>query len=278
MKKYLNIIIILVLCLFITGCNGTITKNIRHAGYSVNGNKFICDIVMPEDEEDTNYVKIKYMFNNTMVLDDGSLFDLSMDLQYSNKQNCKRSSTEKKLVSIFDDKYFKSKDDKYYYLSANGDSKIYSEMTNKDNSYNLVNLLLKDGTNLKVVTADSSNGTYYVLKTDGNVYKYVVSKENNDKIETIISTSIVYNKRDFGGNDIVDFNYAGNSLNTYIKTRDTVYRMRITNNDKCSKYADIECNYEFKEDTIFKDYKDNIVYFNGTYLFTNYGMTFTVAE
>ena len=37
---------------------------------------------------------------------------------------------------------------------------------------------------MKVVTANSSTGIYYVLKTDGNVYSYTISKDDYKQMYT----------------------------------------------------------------------------------------------
>ena len=54
--------------------------------------------------------------------------------------------------------------------------------------------------------------------------------------------------------------------------------MRVTNLEDCSKYADITCEYEMKEDPIFEQYKDRIISFNGSLLITDYKRTFTTVN
>ena len=178
---------------------------------------------------------------------------------------------------MFDTNYFKSNDDKYYYLSTNGDTPSYSEMPNTDNAYVLVDLLLKDANNVKAVTGNSSAGEYYVLKNSGDVYKYVIQRDEATRVEQINSTNIFYDKKNYGSMKIIDFGYAGDSLNTFVKTENKVYRMKITNADQCNKYADVVCKYAMEEDTVFQEYGDRVIFYNGNLLIVDYGRTFTVA-
>ena len=275
MKKYYIFIIVAFLCLFVSGCDGDVTRNIRHAGFNIDG-EFKCDVVMPSDKKDTSYANIRYMTGGYMILEDGTIYELSLGQQYANKQNCKIADTSKRVVSIFDDKYFKSNDDKYYYLSTNEGTATYTEVPKTDNSYPLIDLLLKDATNVKVVTGNNSSGEYYALKNSGDIYKYTITRNNQTRIETITNTSLVFDKKDYGGSKIIDFNYAGNSLGTFIKTSDKVYRMKISNADECNKYADIACKYKIMEDEMFQEYGDRIIFFNGSYLITDYGKKFSV--
>ncbi len=277
MKKIYMFILIIIVCVFISGCDGNVTRAVRHAGFNIDGD-FKCDVVMPTDKKDTSYAKIRYMTGGLMILEDGTIYELSLGQTFANKQNCKIADTNKKVVSVFDDKYFKSNDDKYYYLSSNQDISTYSEVTKTDNSYYLVDLLLKDATNVKVVSGNSSSGEYYALKNSGDIYKYTVVRDNNTRLETITNTTLVFDKKDYGGSKIVDFNYAGNSLGTFIKTEDKVFRMKVSNADECNKYADVACKYKIMEEELFQEYGDRIIFFNGSYLITDYGRKFNVVS
>ena len=54
--------------------------------------------------------------------------------------------------------------------------------------------------------------------------------------------------------------------------------MRITNSEQCTKYADIECQYEMQEDPLFQEYEDRILMYNGSQLLTDFKQVFTVAS
>jgi hypothetical protein len=265
------------ICLFVlilcSGCNGNITRDIRHAGFSVSST-FECSEFLPSNKN-SNYTKIKYLLSNNIITEDGKIYDLSLSQKYSNNENCRDANAYITVAAIFDDKIVKGVDGIYYYLTAQNNVASYSQVLQTDNSYNIYYLLLKDDDVVKAMTADSSTGLYYVLKTDGNIYGVVISQVDRNSLPVVTSTSIVFDLNDYGGK-IIDFNYAGNSLNTFVRTEDKLFRMRITNSDNCSKYADITCEYALQEDSIFETYKDTIIAYNGSTLITSYGQEFSV--
>ena len=53
--------------------------------------------------------------------------------------------------------------------------------------------------------------------------------------------------------------------------------MKYTNMKECSKYVDIDCEYEMEKDEAMSKYLDRIVGFSGTTLITDYGRVFTVS-
>jgi hypothetical protein len=259
------------------GCNGNVTRDIRHAGFSV-GSTFKCDDFYPDDKDDTSYKKIKYFLSNQLIDENGGIYELSMGQLYQNKQNCKKADTDIVVKAIFDNKIVKGIDNKYYYLTQQNNVASYSEVTVGDNSYNVYDLLLRDEDVVKVMTADSSNGLYYVLKVDGNIYANVIASQDRNTPPVVVSTQVIYNFVDFGGTRIIDFSYEGDSLGTYIKTEESVYRMRVTNSKECTKYSDIGCIYQMQLDPIFDKYKDRILTFNGNILITDYKQVFTVVS
>ena len=54
--------------------------------------------------------------------------------------------------------------------------------------------------------------------------------------------------------------------------------MRISNSKECMKYADVDCIYEMKEDSMFDEYKDRIIAYNGALIITDYKQMFAVAS
>ncbi len=261
--------------IFCTACNGNITRDIRHAGFNMGG-EFVCNDFLPSDKDDTSYDEIRYMTGNHIINSEGKIYELSLSQKFANDENCKDAATDIFVQAIFDDKIVKGIDARYYYLVAQNETPVYTAVTVNDNSYDLYDLLLKDIDIVKVTTVDSSNGIYYVLKTDGNIYSYKVSKADRDAPLTVSEMSIVYNESQYGR--IIDYNYAGENLGTFIRTENKMYRMRATNFEDCSKYADVKCTYELQEDPIFETYRDVIISYNGNMLITNYGQEFTVAS
>ena len=74
-----------------------------------------------------------------------------------------------------------------------------------------------------------------------------------------------------------DFYYSTNLGTNYIRTNTTIHRSIASNGEECSKYADIVCQYQMKEDVDLANYMDQIIVFNGSTLITKYGKIFTVA-
>ena len=269
-KKLVFLVLLIILC---TACNGSITRNIRHAGFSI-GSKFTCNGFFPENKDDTDYKKIRYFTGTHLIDQSGKIYELSLDQQFQNKQNCKKADTTIIVKAILDNNIVKGMDDRYYYLMPQNNVPAYSEIPETDNSYLIYDLLLKEPDVIKVNTANSSTGEFYILKTDGNVYSYTITKKDYNSLPTITAISIVYNRSDYGSK-IVDYNYAGNSLNTFIKTEKNLYRMHITNKE-CTKYADVTCVFALEEDEIFIDYKERILAFNGSMILTDYNQIFTI--
>lgn len=274
----MKIIGVLLFTLFLcVGCQGTVTRALRHDGFSI-GNDFACDVVFPAKKDDTSYGKIKYLTNNFFVTEEGKIYELSLQQVYANNQHCMEASTDVVVQSILDNQYFKATNGNYYYLAAQNGIEKYSVVPETDKNYNLMNLLLQDNEVVKVMTADSSTGLYYVLKTDGNIYGYVVTTADRNSPPVVTAIQVVYSKDDYGG-DIIDFNFSGNnSLSTFVKTKDKVFRLRVTNSEECSKYVDITCEFAMSEDTVFEEYKDSIIAFSGSYLITSYKKIFSVAS
>ncbi len=272
-KKMFLLIIVIILC---TACNGNVTRDIRHSGFTV-GNKFNCSRFFPKNKDDTSYEKIAYMTGTHIINDEGKLYEISLGQPFANKENCKEADTSIKVKALLNWDIVKGSDGKYYYLSTQNNVAMYSEITISDHSYYLYDLLLKDDDVVRVITADGSAGLYYILKTDGNIYGNVIVAPNYNSLPQLVSTQIVFSKSDYGSR-IVDFAYYGNSLGTFIRTEDTVYRMKVTNYADCSKYADIQCQFEMKEDPIFVKYKDRILAYNGSYILTDYKQLFTVSS
>ena len=275
MKKRIIVISLLFILVFLcSACNGTVTKDIRHDGFSVS-DKFVCDTFYPENKKDTSYKRIKYMTTNNIIDNSGYIYEISLGQLYSNKQNCKKANTDVVVKAIYDDKIIKGTDNKYYYLVGDNGVASYSLVPETDNSYELYNLLLSDVSVVKVVTADSSKGIYYILKNDGTIYSYTINRADYNTPLRVVSRTIAYDKGDYGSS-IIDFNYAGESSYTYVKTENSIYRMRATNYDNCSKYADVECIYKMEKDEVLDKYKDRIIVFNGKMLITDYKQIFTI--
>jgi len=271
-KKAVCFFAILGMIVFCGGCNGTITRDIRHSGFSISGSQFVCDDVFSKE---IVYQEIFYLDSSFLITKNGNVYEVSLEQKYSNKQNCKKVEVPTNFIAVLDNKIAKGSDNKLYYLTASSNLEKYSEVTPADNSYEIYSLLFSDDGVIKVITVNQSTGTYFFLKNDGNVYKSVISRDNYQSPYRLISTSVVYDSAEYG--NIIDFNYSGNLVSNYIITDQTIYRMRKKNSKECSKYVDIECEYESFNDETLYNYRDKILGFNGNLLITTYGKKFTVV-
>lgn len=275
-KSFMVIFIFTITIIFCCSCDGNTTRDIRHAGYTLTGDTFTCSDLVPKDDEDTSYKKIKYYNNSYAITEDGEIYEISIGLKYANNENCKKAEAPFQVDAIFGD-IARGKDGNFYYLTAQNNVAKYSAISNTDSNYQLYSLLLKDVNNIKIQTHDNNTGSYLILKNDGNIYNYTVSRTENNKEYVIVSSAVAYSKTEFNGN-IIDFSYQGNSLGTFIRTDNAIYRLRAKNQDECSKFADVACEYEMSEDEAYLNHKDQILSFNGSTLITTYGKMFTVAS
>lgn len=276
MKKIILSLFILCLSFLCCACDGDVTRELRHSGFSV-GSEFICDAFYPKNKDDTSYQKIRYYTGNHIITEQGKIYEVSTQQQYANKSNCKVADTNIEVEAIFDNKVVKAKDGKFYYLFADNATTPYSEITESDNSYQIYKLLLKPETTVKVITADSSAGLYYVLKNDGNIYGYTLNSADRNSPLTITSTNLIYNKADYGSENLVDFNYVGDNGATFVRSNTRAFKMSATNAEECQKYVDVACKYQMEEFTAYSKYKDNIIAYNGSTLITKYKLIFTMG-
>ena len=273
MRKWKCSIFVFVLVLFSTGCDGTITREIRHAGFSLSNDSFTCDSLAMDDGDPSN--PVWYLDSSMAITEAGDIYELSLNQEYSNQTNCKKSEFSEQVVAILDNRIAKAKDNQLYYLAGSSNTTPYSLVTAIDSSYGIYSLLFQDSTIRKVVTVDQGNGVYYALKTDGNIYQLVISRQSPQSNYQLVSSEIVYSKDTYG--KILDFNFSNQSPSiTYIRTEKKLYRMQKTNAEECEKYADVECKYSLKEDETLTEYQDKILGYNGSFLITTYGKQFNV--
>lgn len=274
MKKGKIIFLLIGVSLLITGCDGDITREIRHDDFTLQENSFTCDELIGTKKE-RNTTPLFYMNENFAITKKGEVYNISLTQPYTNKKNCKLSEFQQEITATFDQNVVKAVDGKIYYTPTNSGSNQFREILVTDNNYSLYTLFLNDPSILRVVTVDSNQGIYYVLKTDGNVYQEKVAKNSYQGNYTIVDNIIIYDSNQYG--KIIDFNYSESNRNTiFLKTENTYYRMYITNREECNKYADITCVYKLKKDKVLTKYYDSILYFNGSLLVMNYGRVFQV--
>lgn len=261
--------------LLLTGCDGNVTRDLRNSGLSLSADEFTCSTLLPADEDAKPTDTILYSNGSYAITDDGKLYELSLSQPYSNDENCKKIDFSIRIEAYMDDSILKGEDNKFYYAPGTTDTAPLTEVTANDSDYQLYTLLLGGAQVKKVVTVDSNAGIYYVLESDGNVYQYTITRQNYNAPYVISEKKLVYEKSEYG--EIIDFNYAGKSAATYIKTKNKIYRMQAANQEECSKYADVECKYKMKlDETITEHYNNNkIIYYGPSIILTDYGKQFT---
>ena len=273
MKKWKFGILVLMFALFSTGCDGTITREIRHAGFSLSNDSFSCDSLAMDDGDSSN--PVWYIDSSIAITEDGDIYELSLSQEYSNHSNCKKADFSGQVSAILDNKIIRAKDNQLYYLASSSNTTPYSLVSATDSSYEIYSLLFQDLAVRKIVTVDQGTGVYYALKTDGNIYKLVISRQDTQSNYQLVSSEVVYSEDTYG--TILDFNFSNQSPSTtYIRTKNKIYRMRKTNAEECEKYADVECKYSLKEDDVLAKYQDKILGYNGSFLITTYGKQFNV--
>lgn len=258
-----------------TGCNGNVTRNLRHAGFNLSSEEFTCSTLLPASKDTKPTDTILYSNGSYAITEDGKLYELSLSQPYSNNENCKKISFSVKITAYMDDSILKGEDNKFYYAPGTTNTSPLTEVTANDSNYQLYTLLLGSAQVKKVITVDSNAGIYYVLEDDGNVYQYTITRQDYNSPYTLSEKKTVYEKSKYG--EIIDFNYAGESSTTYIKTKTKLYRMQATNAEECSKYADVACKYKMKYDETLTEYYNNnkIIYYGPSIILTDYGKQFT---
>ena len=274
--KNIKYIVLFILVIVITGCSykyASTTRNIRHSGFSVASNSFKCESIFDSKEE---IVKepIAFYIGGYMFTETGYLYETNLGKVYSNNMNCKKPEFNTLVAAVFDLSIIKGTDGKYYYVGGSEDIPAYSQATSNDEDYSLYDILLKDNDVVKASTINSKEGIYYVLKRNGNIYEYDVTKDKNNHY-SLINSYVKYDYSDYGS-AIVDFNYNGSSTSTFVKTENSYYRMKVTNSEECSKYADVNCKYEMALDEKLTEEYGQILTYNGSTLITKYGKIFNV--
>lgn len=273
--KYIILFIFVFIC---CGCSykyASTNRSIRHSGFVITNNTFKCDAIFEKKEVIND--KIRFYIGNYMISEEGNIYETNLGKVYSNDMNCRRPDFSQKVYAIFDLNILKDNAGNYYYIGGNEKVSAFSQVTEADEDYSLYDLLLKDSDVVKVSTVNSKTGEFYVLKTDGNIYQYIVSKNNTNNQYIIDSINKIYSSSDFGSR-ILDFDYKGSSTSTFVKTEKAFFRMKVTNSEECNKFADVSCEYQMMEDTKLTEVIDRVLAYNGSTLITTYGKVFNVIN
>ena len=201
---------------------------------------------------------VKTTFDSNIIINDGYLYNINLDLIFSNEQNCMKISDVNVIKSI--DNYYISNDKKIYIVKEDG-------LTEYKVDGKVPNYLIEDEV-LKAYSYGNSNEfKYYVLKKDGKIYDIEFTREFHFGNGVGVYT---FNKikeeiyKEFEDELITSFTVSNKEIN-YVVTTNGVYTNKITN-PECMNYADIDCKYELTENTILTENMETINYIN---LFNN---------
>lgn len=246
-------------------CNGTDCFDMRF-----EENKFICDI---------DYNDIINFQSYYFITKDNKIYDVSLDKQFSNNQNCKKVSLNVNIKSI-KGKYVLDDNNKLYFLEQNQYSEItlreyggwgtfsnmITDIINNDNIYNIL-----------YTGISSSDEEYaFVLKNDNNIYK-LTYRGNYFNNAVVLDKEEIYKSLEEYGN--LKYIAVGNNISyesgktysfddpviTLIISDKGYYYLDELKTDKCIKYQDVKCKLVLKESEIYKKFSKDIKYVGEQY-------------
>lgn len=205
---------------------------------------FSCDV----------FTDVRNTFDSNIIINDGKLYNISLDLKFSNEQNCKEIS-DVNITKVVNNHYI-SNENKTYSIDETGlkeynaSGKIPAYMYNED-----VVMAYTHGSN--------SEYKYYVLKTDGKIYDVNFGREF--RFENGVGTYI-YNVieekvyKEIENEVIKSFDVIENNVD-YVVTDKGLYINKVSNSE-CMSYADIDCVYELSKNDIMTTPMDEVSYIN----------------
>lgn len=201
---------------------------------------------------------VKTTFDSNIIINDGYLYNINLDMIFSNEQNCMKIS-DVNIVKIIDN-YYISNDKKIYIVKEDG-------LTEYKVDGKIPNYLMEDEVIKASNYGNSNEFKYYVLKEDGKIYDIEFTRDFHFQNGVGVYT---FNKikdevyKEFEGEIIGSFTLSNKEIN-YVVTDKGVYTNKV-NNIECMNYADIECTYSLIKNTILEEPLENISYIN---LFNN---------
>ena len=197
---------------------------------------------------------VKNTFDKNIVINDGKLYNISLDLKYSNEQNCMQIG-DTSIAKVVNN----------YYID--GDKNVYVVDENGLKQYNangkIPTYMMSDDVVMAHSYGTSNEYKYYVLKTDGKLYD--VHFERDFHFEYGVGTyrysatkEEVY--KEFEDEIIKSFDIVDGRVD-YVVTNKGLYTNKISNME-CQEYADIDCVYELAKNEILTTSMDDISYIN----------------
>jgi len=245
MKKNKVLSLLLICSLMLSGCN--LIKEETTNGKTIipeYTDKINCSIL-----KDVKMVINQDSINTIVLTNDGELYRLG---KYSDGTNCKKIEHNFDIKIIFNQDGLYGEDGKFYKIEDN------NIIESNDFFYEEALLeLMKNVDDIIKVSRDfnsdydNKNGIpYYVLKSDGNLYKIIVSM-HEDKYQ--FSEELF---KSYPDEKIIDIGISYFDELKYIKT-DKSYYINKVKDERCYDYDDIKCDYDLVKDDFFtKKYND----------------------
>ena len=241
MKKYFRIIFLLLFMCVLAGCNKSNDnslipeQDITNTKCSINSQEFfwnhnIDSFVCPELSD------IAYSGSNFFINDKGELYEFSSKLYSATNTNCKKVDTEIVFVNVIRDTLI-SKEGNFYSFHDSNLERISDEEIEKGPAWYGIDQMLIELYKLNndiswLTTTLNMNNTdgRYVYPKNNKLYQVIYDHNMNTIKEELLHT-------------FEDDEKIISRPNGYIITNKNYYQYGKINEDECSKYEDVECEY-----------------------------------
>ena len=239
MKKYFRIIFLLLFVCVLAGCNKsndkmlTPERDITNTKCSINSQEFfwnygIDSFVCPE------LSNIAYSGSGFFVNNKGELYEISSKLYSTTNTNCKKVDTEIVFDNVISNTLI-SKEGNFYSFSNSDLKRITDEQIEKGRAWYGID-------QMEIKLYKLNNNISYFAQLDHEAPEiYVYNKGNElyqityDYNTKTANEELLYTFKD--GEKIIS------RTDGYIITNKNYYKYGKINEDKCSKYEDVECEY-----------------------------------
>nr|MBP3258748.1 hypothetical protein [Bacilli bacterium] len=200
------------------------------------------------------FENVRNTFDSNIIINNGKLYNISLDLKYSNEQNCKEIS-DINITKVVNN-YYISDDGKVYTIDENGIKEYHNN--GKFPSY-----MMGEEIVMAHSYGSSSEYKYYVLKTDGKIYDVNFTREFHfeDGVGTYkynLAEEKVY--KEFEDEKVKSFDVVEGNVD-FVFSDKNVYINKVTNME-CYQYADVECIYELSLNDVMKASMEDVSYIN----------------
>ena len=241
MKKYFRIIFLLLFICVLAGCdksndNSLIPEQgITNTKCSINSQEFfwnhnIDSFVCPELSD------IAYSGSNFFINDKGELYEFSSKLYSTTNTNCRKVDTEIVFVNVIRNTLISRDGNLYSFYDSNLERISDEEIEKGPALYGLdqMNIELYNLNNdiswLKILNSTYWHDGTYVYPKNNKLYQVTYGYNTNTIKEELLHT-------------FEDDEKIISRPNGYIITNKNYYQYGKINEEECSKYEDIECEY-----------------------------------